>query len=166
MAEKKAETKKDTPKKSTSKNTQSSRETSKKTVHRKKFGFSDIVASEPAKVAHLSRTQLSDFMNFVRQQGVVGLAVGLAIGSAAGAAVKEVVNSLINPLVGFAIGGIDLPNLSWVIVKANAKGKGGLTIGWGAILSAVITLFATALVVYLFVHYAKLDRLDRPKETS
>ena len=30
------------------------------------------------------------FVDFVREQGVVGLAVGLAIGTAAGAAVKEI----------------------------------------------------------------------------
>jgi large-conductance mechanosensitive channel len=38
------------------------------------------------------------FVDFVREQGVVGLAVGLAIGTAAGAAVKEIVDQFINPL--------------------------------------------------------------------
>jgi large-conductance mechanosensitive channel len=35
------------------------------------------------------------FVDFVREQGVVGLAVGLAIGTAAGAAVKEIVDQFI-----------------------------------------------------------------------
>lgn len=103
------------------------------------------------------------FMTFVREQGVVGLAVGLAIGTAAGASVKQIVEGLINPIVGFLIGGVDLQNLSWVIVRANSEGKGGLELDWGAVLSSLITLLATALVIYWLVHVAKLDRLDKKK---
>lgn len=103
------------------------------------------------------------FMNFVREQGVVGLAVGLAIGSAAGASVKQIVDGLINPIVGFLIGGVDLSKLSWVIVRANGNGKGGLELDWGAVLSSIITLLATALVIYWLIHVAKLDRIDKKK---
>jgi large conductance mechanosensitive channel len=103
------------------------------------------------------------FMVFVREQGVVGLAVGLAIGSAAGASVKQIVDGLINPIVGFLIGGVDLSKLSWVIVQTNSKGKGGLELDWGAVLSSIITLLATALVIYWLIHVAKLDRLDKKK---
>jgi large conductance mechanosensitive channel len=103
------------------------------------------------------------FMTFVREQGVIGLAVGLAIGSAAGASVKQIVDGLINPIVGFLIGGVDLSQLSWVIVRANNQGKGGLELEWGAVLSSIITLLATALVVYWLIHVAKLDRIDKKK---
>ncbi len=109
-------------------------------------------------------SQLAGFMDFVRTQGVVGLAVGLAIGTAAGAAVKQIVDGFINPIVGFIIGGIDLADLNWTVVDPDASGKGGLIIGWGAILSALITLVATAFVIYLIVHYAKLDKLDKKKD--
>lgn len=130
---------------------------------RKKMGLPQVVTADGAKVASLGKNQVSDFLNFVRQQGVIGLAVGLAIGTAAGAAVKQIVDGFINPVVGFIIGGIDLTKVTWVVVKAGADGKGGLVISWGAILSALITLLATALVVYLIVHGAKLDKLDKPK---
>lgn len=106
----------------------------------------------------------SGFFTFVRQQGVVGLAVGLAVGASAGAAVKSIVDNFINPIVGFLIGGVDLSKLTWVVVEANKDGKGGLEFGWGAILSAAITLLATAFVIYQLVHIAKLDRLDKKKE--
>jgi large-conductance mechanosensitive channel len=36
--------------------------------------------------------------------------------------------------------------------------------GWGAILGAIITLLATAFVVYQLVHIAKLDRMDKKKD--
>ncbi len=111
-----------------------------------------------------SSTHSNGFIAFIREQGVVGLAVGLAVGTAAGASVKQIVEGFINPIVGFIIGGIDLRDLSWTIVKANQKGTGGLVIGWGAILSSVITLLATALVIYWLIHIAKLDRLDKKKD--
>lgn len=109
--------------------------------------------------------QTGGFLDFVRKQGVVGLAVGLAIGTAAGAAVKTIVEQLISPLVGLMTQGVKLDSLKWVLINANPTlGREEVAIGWGMILSALITLLATALVVYLFVHFARLDRLDKKKD--
>jgi large conductance mechanosensitive channel len=101
------------------------------------------------------------FLDYVREQGVVGLAVGLAIGTAAGEAVKSLVENFINPIVGFILGGTDLSKYSWTVVKIGDDRV--LIIGWGAILGAVITLLATAFVIYQIVHLAKLDRADKKK---
>jgi large conductance mechanosensitive channel len=117
-----------------------------------------------AAMAGAGKTQATDFFTFVRQQGVVGLAVGLAIGTAAGAAVKQIVEGFINPIVGFIIGGVDLAKLKWVVVGPGEDGIGGLAFAWGAILSSLITLLATALVIYWLIHIAKLDRIDKKKE--
>ncbi len=118
----------------------------------------------PKVLAGAGKSQLTQFLDFVRQQGVVGLAVGLAIGTAAGAAVKQIVDGLINPIVGFVIGGVDLPNLKWVVVGAGANGKGGLVFSWGSVVSSIITLIATAFVIYWLIHVTKLDKLDKKKE--
>jgi large conductance mechanosensitive channel len=115
------------------------------------------------KAAQLGGTQAAGFINFVREQGVIGLAVGLAIGAAAGASVKQIVDGLINPIVGFIIGGVDLTKLKWVVVGPKEDGTGGLVLAWGAVISSLITLIATALVIYLIVHVAKLDRVDKKK---
>lgn len=101
------------------------------------------------------------FSDFVREQGVVGLAVGLAIGASAGTAVKSLVDNFINPIVGFIIGGADLSAFKWHVVKIGENRD--LVIGWGAILSSIITLLATALVIYQLIHIAKLDRIDKKK---
>lgn len=124
----------------------------------------ELAKEGTTKIVGVGAKEAGGFITFVRQQGVVGLAVGLAIGTAAGAAVKQIVDGFINPIVGFLIGGIDLAKLKWVIVSPHADGTGGLTIGWGAILSAFITLVATALVIYWLIHVAKLDKLDKKKE--
>lgn len=108
--------------------------------------------------------QLRGFVNFIRQQGVVGLAVGLAIGTAAGASVKQIVDGFINPIVGFLIGRVELASLSWTLIQPNEEGLGGLVISWGAIVSSLITLIATAAVIYWIVIAAKLDKLDKKKE--
>lgn len=100
------------------------------------------------------------FMGFIREQGVVGLAVGLAIGTAAGASVKVIVDQLINPTVALLTQGVDLSSLSFTV----ELGKGKATFGWGAVVSSLITLIATALVIYLVIHFARLDRLDKKKD--
>ncbi|HEU0266448.1 MAG TPA: MscL family protein [Candidatus Saccharimonadaceae bacterium] len=104
----------------------------------------------------------SGFVGFVREQGVVGLAVGLAVGAAAGSAVKSIVDNFINPIVGFILGGMDLAKLSWR--TGLTRGGHELVFGWGAIVSAIITLLATAFVIYWLVHIIHLDRLDKAKE--
>ena len=104
----------------------------------------------------------SGFLTFVREQGVVGLAVGLAIGASAGEAVKSIVSNFINPIVGFLVGGVSLDEQVW---RTGLRSGGvELVFGWGAIVAAIITLLATAFVIYQLVHVAKLDRVDKKKE--
>ncbi len=104
--------------------------------------------------------QIKGFMTFVREQGVVGLAVGLAIGTAAGNTVKSIVDNLINPLVGLILGGTDLSSIQSVVNRGGER----LVFGWGNILNSAITLLAVAGVVYFAVHGLKLDRADKKKD--
>lgn len=145
--------------KKTSKNTKSNTKRALKTPK-----AIELAKQGTAKVSNAGKSNVGGFINFVREQGVVGLAVGLAVGTAAGASVRQIVDQLISPIVGFIIGGIDLNALTWVVFQPNAEGRGGLEIGWGAILSSLITLVATAFVIYWIVHVAKLDRLDKKKD--
>lgn len=109
-----------------------------------------------------TRQEVSQFMDFVRQQGVVGMAVGLAIGVAAAGAVNNIVEGLINPLVGFLLAGTDLTEITWStgVMRAGEE----LVFSWGLALNGIIVLLATAFVVYLVVHKFKLDRLDKKKD--
>jgi large conductance mechanosensitive channel len=120
-------------------------------------------AAVKARASSMTKGHAGGFMNFVREQGVVGLAVGLAIGTAAGASVKVIVDQLISPLVALVTRGVDLNSLKWVILAADENSK-EVAIGYGAILSSIITLLATAFIVYQLVHVAKLDRVDKKKD--
>ena len=103
----------------------------------------------------------SGFMNFIRQQGVIGLAVGLAIGAAAGDTVKKMVEAFINPLVQLLVGSQQgLEAATWTLKIGERVGE----FKWGAFVSSLISLLATALVVYLIIHFMKLDRLDKKKD--
>ncbi len=100
------------------------------------------------------------FFDFIRAQGVIGLAVGLAIGAAAGDTVKKLVEGFINPIVQFITGtGSTLASSTWTF---EAFGRSA-TFAWGAALSSLITLIATALVIYWIVYIFKLDKLDKKK---
>lgn len=103
---------------------------------------------------------MKGFMDFIREQGVVGLAVGLAVGVAAGNAVGAIVKGLINPIIGFIIGTNTLDSASWTLVRGTID-RPPLIISWGAIASSIITLFAVAFVIYYVVKSAGLDKLDK-----
>lgn len=108
------------------------------------------------------RKQFRSFLDFVREQGVIGLAVGLAIGAAAGATVKAIVDGFINPIVGFIIGGNDLTKLS--LHTGLTRGGKELVLAWGMVANSIITLLAVAAVIYFVVRGLRLDRLDKKKE--
>lgn len=106
--------------------------------------------------------QLKDFMGFIRTHGVVGLAVGLAIGIQVLKTVEAIVHGLINPLVGFILGNTSgLEASKWTVVKGSHYGDRALVIGWGEIVSSLITLIAVSAVIYYVVHGLKLDKLDK-----
>ena len=101
------------------------------------------------------------FAKFIREQGVIGLAVGLAIGTAAGDTVKTLVEAFISPLVQLLVG--SQKGLEAAIWTLEVNGRSG-DFRWGAFVSSAITLLATAFVIYLIIHFAKLDKLDKKKD--
>lgn len=105
--------------------------------------------------------QLQGFMNFIREQGVVGLAVGLAIGLAATDTVAKLVAGFINPIIALLVGSQEgLQAAKWTVTIGDRSAD----FAWGAFVSSAIVLLATALVIYAVVYYAKLDRLDKKKK--
>lgn len=122
-------------------------------------------AAEKAKLAAAAsaghvKGHVGGFFDFIRSQGVIGLAVGLAIGTAAGDTVRKIVEGFINPIVQFIVGSGD--RLSSAVWHVELFGRSA-DFAWGAALSSAITLLATALVIYWLIHVFKLDKIDKKK---
>lgn len=110
------------------------------------------------------KKQLTEFMDFVKEKGVVGLAVGLAIGTQVGVTVTAIVKGLINPLVNFLVGNTKgLESATWTIVEI---GSHKLVIGWGLILSAFITLMGVIIVLFYGVKLLRVDTSRLKKRST
>lgn len=107
---------------------------------------------------------LQGFVDFVREQGVVGLAVGLTLGIASKSVVDSLVANIFNPVVGLVTGGESLAS------KYSCLNYNGATcvnkLGYGAVLSDLLSFVIVAAIVYFVVKGLKLDRLDKPKDDA
>lgn len=106
------------------------------------------------------RGSLSGFVEFVREQGIVGLAVGFVLGTQVKSLVDQVVASFINPLLGLM-----LPGRGSLTEKTFALTWFGKTqaFGWGAFVFQLITFLMVAFIIYIVLRKLKLDHLDKKK---
>jgi large conductance mechanosensitive channel len=102
---------------------------------------------------------LQGFVDFVREQGVVGLAVGLILGVAAKSLIDSIVNNLFNPLVGLLTGGVTL-NHKTLCILHQTGGACKTSLGYGQFLSDLISFLVVAFLVYFVVKSLKLDKVD------
>jgi large conductance mechanosensitive channel len=106
---------------------------------------------------------LQGFVDFVREQGVVGLAIGLILGFASKSVVDSLVNNIFNPLVGLLTGGISLEHKTACISHSDA-GTCTTVMKYGQFLSDVISFIIVVAAVYIAFKLLKLERLDKKKE--
>ncbi len=107
------------------------------------------------------KNNLKEFIEFVRDKGVLGLAVGIIMGGAITKLVNSIVENLINPLVGAVTGAAgNLNELAYTLPFT------AITFKWGAFLSSLIDFVAIVAVVYfVFMKTPILSKLDKKKET-
>ncbi len=106
------------------------------------------------------RSHAQGFTEFVRKQGVVGLAVGLAIGTQASELVKNIVSSVITPMVDLVVGKGGLKDLD-LFVKI---GDRTATFDFGLLIDSSIKFIAVAMVIYFVIMGLRLDKLDKKKD--
>lgn len=97
---------------------------------------------------------LAGFMDFIRKQGVVGLAVGFILGGAVSKVVSALVTDIISPILGLVLGAAEG-------LKTASLKLGSVELMWGDFLSVLIDFLVIALVVYYGVKALKLDQLDK-----
>lgn len=100
---------------------------------------------------------LHGFADFIRSQGVVGLAVGFILGGAVSELVKSLVNDIINPLLSVILG-------SAQSLKGAVLTVGSISIAWGSFLNVFINFVVIAAVVYFGVKWLKLDEMIDKKK--
>ncbi len=105
---------------------------------------------------NLVRGKMGGFMDFIREQGVIGLAVGFILGGAVSKTVTSLVENIINPLVGMLMGKVALADKALTV--------GAISLHWGAFISTVVDFIIIAAVVYFGVNALGLNKLDKKKE--
>lgn len=122
--------------------------------------ISSKVLKETKKIVKIGETQAVGFMDFIRSQGVVGLAVGLVLGGAVSVLVRSLIDNVFMPPLGFILGSADgLKGLSLSLGKTVA-GKEVL-LNYGIFLNDLINFLVIALTIYFVVRLLKVDKFDK-----
>lgn len=94
---------------------------------------------EAQKEAKKKGNLLSDFAEFIKKYGVIGLAIGVVIGQAVTKLVNSLVDNLVNPLLAKLIGQVDLSNFKPFDIKI------------GTFITDLINFLVITFVVYLAI---------------
>lgn len=100
---------------------------------------------------------LKGFVDFIREQGVIGLAIGFILGGAVSKVVSALVTDIINPIIGLILGSTD--GLKEMVFEI-----GSAKILFGDFVSVVIDFIIIAVVIYFGFKGLALDKLDKKKD--
>ncbi len=88
-------------------------------------------------------TVIDDFIAFLQEYGVIGLAIAVVMGTATKDLVNAIVESIIMPLIA-----VLLPGENW---REAIFAVGPVEFGIGQLIGALLDFLIIALVIYLFV---------------
>jgi large conductance mechanosensitive channel len=114
-----------------------------------------------AVLAENSNKYFGGFIEFIREQGVVGVAIGLVLGTAATVLVKSLIDNIVMPPIGVLLGsaeGLKGQKLSLGVYH----GKEAF-LQYGQFLNDFINFIIIALVIYIVLKLLRVDRLDKKK---
>ena len=113
------------------------------------------VAGEAEKAASEKKKKrgLQGFVEFIRKQGVVGLAIGFIVGVATGELVTALVKDFINPIIGAITGQVNLDQLTFHI--------GDAVFSYGNFIGVLINFVLILAVVYFGFKALRLEKLDQ-----
>ena len=119
---------------------------------------------------------LKEFKEFALKGNMLDLAIGFILGAAFGTVVKSLVDDIIMPIVATVFGSPDFTNL-FVMLKepADAAGinmssieavreAGGIALGYGLFINALIAFAIMAFVLYLIVK--NVNKLKKAEEEA
>ncbi len=100
---------------------------------------------------------MKGFLNFIREQGVVGLAIGFIVGGAISKLVKAFADDIVSPITSLAIGSPDS-------LRSASSTVMGASFLWGDLLATTVDFIIVALVVYYGFKILRIDKLDKKKD--
>jgi large conductance mechanosensitive channel len=106
---------------------------------------------------------VTGFVDFLREQSVVGLAIGLVIGAQVKSLADSLIANFINPLVGLLLpgtGALDKKHFALTLHHKTA------VFNWGTFMVTLLSFMTTAAVVYFVFKSLKLDRLTKKKDAD
>jgi large conductance mechanosensitive channel len=99
---------------------------------------------------------MHEFVTFIREKGVMGLAVGIIVGGAVTKLVTSIVDNLISPMVSALTGAAgNLNSLSYTVPLTT------VTFKYGALISSTIDFIAVLAVVYFIFIKSPINKLDK-----
>ena len=108
-----------------------------------------------------TKGSLQGFFDFIRTQGIVGLAIGFVIGVQAKALVDQFSSSFVNPILGLIVGSTGgLTNKKFVVTVGDSTA----VFTWGAFVYSVINFIIIAAIIYFVFKWLRLDKLDKKKD--
>jgi large conductance mechanosensitive channel len=102
---------------------------------------------------------MKGFVEFIRSQGVVGLAVGFILGGSIKEMVSSFASDIINPLVGILINRTGDLSSNYILI-------GNAQIMWGNFIVSFIDFIIIALIIYFGVKILGVGNLDKKKNKS
>ena len=102
---------------------------------------------------------MKDFITFIREKGVLGLAVGIIMGGAVTKLVSSIVDNLISPLIGAVTGAAGNLNAMEYTVPMTQ-----ITFKYGAFVSSLVDFIAVLFVVYFVFVKSPIGKIDKKAE--
>ena len=103
-------------------------------------------------IFNVPKKAFSGFIDFVREKGVMGLAIGFVLGSSVQKVVTAFVTDIVNPFIGLFLGRADG-------FKTFAVGQFMV----GDFVSTLIDFLILAFIIYFVFKALQLEKLDKPK---
>lgn len=94
------------------------------------------------------------FIDFIREQGIIGLAMGFILGGASSKLVNAFVADIVSPIIGLVLGNIHSLSDSYIQI-------GTAKIMWGDFVATSIDFFILAFSVYFVFVVLKLNKIDK-----
>jgi large conductance mechanosensitive channel len=118
-------------------------------------------------MARKETRMLGEFKAFLTTSNALALAIGVIIGASLGAVVNSLVNDIIMPPIGYALSGVNVDDIKWVLKPATGEDPTTeVAVRVGAFLLTVITFVMVALVVFWIAKLFVREADGTPDEPS